>query len=185
MQHAFIMSTDVSSGYDHLECESVVSTDASIRTDNLTVERHASNLTNSYDKMKHPGLTPSITAYRWITSQPSLPKGVFSKIESETIAQWLSVGTTDDWLRHIPKCSIGRYDKNSLKNWKANYLKQPHSSDKDRFITLYSISYEAKQLDEQTKIRPTSTNRRNKPQLSRLFLNFHVHKLPKNEETST
>ncbi|CAH8533377.1 unnamed protein product [Schistosoma intercalatum] len=179
------MSTDCSSEYDQLECESVVSTDVCMRTDNQIVEKLVPNLTNPYNEMKHPGLTPSITAYRWITSQPTLTKSVFSKIESETMAQWLSVSTTDDWLMHIPKCSIERYDKNSFKNWKADYLKQPRSLDQNRFTTLYSTSYEAKQLDEQTKSRPTSANRRNKPQPSRLFLTFHLHKLPKNQEKDT
>ncbi|VDO67579.1 unnamed protein product [Schistosoma margrebowiei] len=164
------MSTDCFSEYDQLECKSVVSTDVRMRKDNGIVEKQVPNLTNPYNKMKHPGLTPSITAYRWITSQPTLTKSVFSKIESETIAQWLSVSTTDDWLMHIPKCSIGRYDENSVKNWKADYLKQPHSLDQNRFTTLYSTSYEAKHLDEQTKNRPTSANRRNKPQPSRSLL---------------
>ncbi|CAH8501332.1 unnamed protein product [Schistosoma turkestanicum] len=175
------MSVDYSSEYDQLKCNSIASTDNCIKTN----DRYSPNLTNSYEKMKHPGLTPSITAYRWITSQPTLPKSLFHKIEYETIAQWLSVSTTDDWLMHMPKCSVKVYDDNSLKNWKTNCQKQPHLSDEDRYATLYSISYEAKQLDQQTKSRPTSANRRNRPQPSRLFLNFRLHKLPKNQEKDT
>ncbi|KAK4471318.1 hypothetical protein MN116_004756 [Schistosoma mekongi] len=171
------MSMDCSS-----ECGSVVFTDICVDTNNKTISKQSQNLTNLYDNMKHPGLTPSITAYRWITSQPTLPKYMFNKIKDEAIAQWLSVDTTDDWLMHIPKRSIRKYDKNCFKNWQSNYLEQKHSCDEDTFTTSYSICYPAKYLDERTKSRPTSANRRHNPQPSKLFLTLHLHKLPKTQE---
>nr|CAH8848408.1 unnamed protein product [Trichobilharzia regenti] len=182
------MSTTCSTEDDNLECESTVYTVNHMRmgeeslfsNDEFMPKVQAPNADNSYNNMKRPGLTPSMTAYRWIVSQPTLSKDIFSQIKDKTTTQWLSVDTTDDWLMHIPKCSM-TVDKISLKNWQNYCLHKPYSSNEDQFTTSYSINYQLKHLDEPTKLRPTSANRRHKPQSSSLFLNCHLHKLPKYE----
>ncbi|CAH8514912.1 unnamed protein product [Heterobilharzia americana] len=73
---------------------------------------------------------------------------------------------------HIPKRSILNDDKTSLENWQNYCLNQPYLSNENQFITSYSTNYQLKQLDEPTKLRPTSANRRHKPQSSSLLSYF-------------
>ncbi|CAH8514895.1 unnamed protein product [Heterobilharzia americana] len=70
------MSEGNSTEDNQSERESIESTNTDIKinketlmsNDQFTSKINSSNLENSYDKIKRPGLTSSMTAYHWIIS---------------------------------------------------------------------------------------------------------------------